>query len=272
MSGKLSGSTAIVTGSSAGIGKAIATAFAKEGANVVTNSRSEERAAATATEITEAGGTALPVEADVTDRDEVQALVDTTVAEFGGLDVMVNNAGVTAIEPMLEMEPEEWRWVLDINLTGVFFGSQAAGKQMVEQETGGQIINVSSIFGSVGVQGRAAYNASKGGVNNLTRCLAVELAEHDVHVNALAPGFIQTELVDQTSDSDADEDRDDTSWPYYGFDDQHIQNRTPLGRYGTREEISNWAVFLAGGDHYTTGEIIHPDGGWTAFGWGSKGR
>lgn len=272
MSGELAEKTAIITGSSSGIGKAIAKAYADEGANVVTNARALDRAEETATEINEAGGTAVAVDGNVSDRSEVQALVDATVDEFGRLDIMVNNAGISAIDPAMEMDPDDWRHVLDVNLTGVFFGCQAAGNRMIEQDDGGQIINISSIFGSVGVQGRAPYNASKGGVDNLTRCLAIELAEYGVHVNALAPGFIRTELDEQTRQSDTDEIRTEESWPYYGYDDQHIQNRVPLGRFGTSEEMSNCATFLATGDHYMSGEVIHADGGWLAFGWGSKGR
>ncbi|WP_254533171.1 SDR family NAD(P)-dependent oxidoreductase [Natrinema gelatinilyticum] len=273
MQDSLNGKTAIVTGSSSGIGMGIAEAYAEAGANVVTNSRSQERAESTAEDIRAAGGTALAVEGDMSDRKDAQALVDAAVDEFGGVDVMVNNAGVSNISPALEMTEEEWREVIDVNLTGVFFGAQAAGQQMVEQDGTGQIINISSIFGSIGVQGRGPYNASKGGVNNLTRALAVELAEHDIQVNALAPGFIRTELDAQTRKSgDDDETLDEDDWPYYGYDDQHIHNRNPMGRFGTLEEMANCALFLAAGDHYMTGEIMHADGGWLAFGWGSKSR
>lgn len=273
MSGKLEDKTAIVTGSSSGIGAAIAKGFAEEGANVVTNSRAKERAETTADEIRENGGTAIAVEGDISNPDEVQALVDAAVDEYGSLDIMVNNAGISVIEPAMEMDPEDWQNVLDVNLSGVFYGAQAAGRQMIEQGTGGQIINISSIFGKIGIQGRAPYNASKGGVNNLTRNLAVELAEHDICVNALAPGFIRTQLDEQTRDSDdRDVVLDEEQWPYYGYDDQHIHNRVPLGRFGTLEEMQNVALFLASGDHYTTGEILNADGGWLAFGWGSKGR
>ncbi|MFC7165185.1 SDR family NAD(P)-dependent oxidoreductase [Halospeciosus flavus] len=268
MSGELDGKTAVVTGSSTGLGRGIAERFAAEGANVVTNSRSQERAEEVAAAICEAGGTAVGVEADVADRDDVGALVDAAVAEFGSLDVMVNNAGTSVEKPFLDLTPEEWRQVLDVNLTGVFFGAQAAGEVMAEQGHG-HILNVSSIWGSVGVQGRAAYNASKGAIENLTRCLAVELAENDVHVNALAPGYVKTDLAEAPWGERAGEKDDE--WPYYGYADEHIENRTPLGRYGTLEEVAECATFLAAGDHYVTGEVLHLDGGWLAFGWGSKG-
>lgn len=271
MSERLADQTAVVTGSSSGIGAAIATKFAEEGANVVTNSRALERAETTASEITDAGGNATAVEADISNPDEAEHLVERAVEEFGSLDIMVNNAGISVVDPILEIDPEDWRQVIDVNLSGVFYSAQAAGKRMAEQGTGGQMINISSMFGSVGIQGRAPYNASKGGVNTLTQCLAVELAEHDVCVNAMAPGYIVTELTDQTRESD---DRgtvlDKDDWPYYGYDEVHVENRTPMGRFGTLEEMQNVALFLAEGDHYTTGEVITSDGGWSAFGWGSK--
>lgn len=269
----LTGQTAVITGSSSGIGAAIAKRYAAAGANVVTNSRSYERAKSTADEIEADGGSAIAVEADVTDREEMGDLVAAAVEEFGSVDVMVNNAGTTVIDPAMEMDPDDWQHVVDINLNGVFFGAQAAGNQMIEQGTGGQIINVGSIFGEIGVQGRAPYNATKGGVHNLTRALAVELAEHDIGVNALAPGFIKTAMDEQTRESDEEDEEgpDRSDWPYYGYEDQHIRNRVPLDRYGSVEEMANCALFLASGDHYMTGEVLTADGGWLAFGWGSKG-
>jgi len=258
MSERLSGQTAIVTGSSGGIGRAVAERFAEEGANVVTNSRSRERAEATAEAIREAGGTAVAVESDVTDYDAMDALVEAAVEEFGSLDVMVNNAGVTSIGAAEDIDPDDWKRVVDVDLTGVFFGSQLAGRRMIEQESGGSILNVSSIMGEVGLHKRAPYCAAKAGVNNLTRTLAVEWAPHGVHVNALAPGFVRTDITDQTQ-SAAD------------YTDDDIRNRTPLGRFGTLEEMAECAAFLVGTDHYVTGEVLRADGGWTAYAWGSDG-
>ncbi len=269
MSGELAGQTAVVTGSSSGIGEGTALRFAEEGANVVTNSRSQERAETTAELIREAGGSAIAIEADTSNRADVQTLVDGAVEEFGSLDIMVNNAGTSVIKPAVEMTEEEWRRVIDVNLNGVFFGCQAAAQQMIQQNDGGQIINIGSAYGFSGAQGRGPYCASKGGVHNLTRCLAVEFAEHDIHVNALAPGFIKTQIDEQTRGDEESEDFD--TWPYYGYTDQHIHNRTPLDRFGTIEEMNNCMVFLAKGDHYMTGETMRADGGFTAFGWGSKG-
>jgi len=267
MTGRLDGDTAIVTGSSTGLGEGIARRFAAEGANVVTNSRSLERAESTAESIRENGGTAVAAEADVSEKTDVEALVDAAVGEFGSLDIVVNNAGTTVEKPLFEQTPEDWRRVLDVNLTGTFFGSQVGGKRMVEQGDGGQIINMSSMFGSVGVQGRAPYNATKGAIENLTRTFAVELAEYDVCVNALAPGYVKTDLAAAPWGEEAGVQE----WPYYGYSEEHIRNRTPLDRFGTIEEVNECATFLAAGGHYTTGEVLHNDGGWLAFGWGSKG-
>lgn len=249
------GKTAVVTGSSSGIGFAIARHLADEGANVVVNSRSRDRAVAAADEID--SGAVLPVEADVTDYDSLRSLVDRAVEEFGSLDVWVNNAGINLRGPAEEISLDDWQTVIDVNLTGTFYGARVAGKRMIEQGTGGNIVNISSMMGEQGQTGRTPYNTSKGGVNNLTRCLAVEWAEHDVHVNAVAPGYIRTEMVDDARDQ-------------IGFDEQDVVDRTPLGRFGTVDEVANCVAFLAEGDHFMTGEILHPDGGWLSFGWGSK--
>ena len=253
----LDGKTAVVTGSSSGIGRAIAERFADDGANVVINSRSADRARAVADEIESDSGTAVGVEADISDREAVQGLVDEAVDAFGSLDVMVNNAGNTVIKPTEEITVEDWQHVIDVTLTGTFYGAQAAGTRMIEQGTGGHIVNVSSMLGEQGLQFRAPYTAAKGGVTNLTRTLAVEWADHGVYVNALAPGFIETDLS-----ADALDDA--------GFDDEEVRRRTPLGRFGTVEEMANCAAFLAGGHHFLTGEILRPDGGWKPSAWGRR--
>lgn len=257
MSTTLDGQTAVVTGSSSGIGLGIAREFASRDANVVVNSRSQERAAAAADEITAGTGSVVPIEADVTDADSLQSLVEQTVSEFGSLDIWVNNAGINIRGPAEEMSIDDWQQVIDVNLTGTFLGAKLAGKRMIEQDTGGSIINISSMMGEQGQTGRTPYNTSKGGVNNLTRCLAVEWAEHDIQVNAIAPGYIRTEMVSDAQDQ-------------IGFDEEDVVDRTPLGRFGTVEEVANCVAFLAEKEHFMTGEILHPDGGWLSFGWGSK--
>lgn len=257
MSERLSGQVAVVTGSSAGIGNAIAHRFATEGADVVTNSRSQDRAEAAAAEIQEAGGSAVGVAADMSDHDDAQALAEAAVEEFGHLDVWVNNAGINIRGPAEEMAPEDWQQVIDVNLTGYFFGAQAAGQRMIDRGEGGAIVNVSSMMGEMGQQDRTPYNTSKGGVNNLTRCLAVEWAEHDVFVNALAPGYIHTEMVEGAMD-DVD------------FTEEDVFRRTPLRRWGTTEEMANCALFLAEQNNFVTGEILTADGGWSSFAWGAR--
>jgi 3-oxoacyl-[acyl-carrier protein] reductase len=249
----VTGQTAIVTGASKGIGKAIAERFVDEGANVVVNSRSQERADEAAADIA-SDGIAVGIAADVSDYEDVEALVDGTVEEFGSVDIMVNNAGITNIGPAEELSPEEWREVIDVDLNGVFFGSQVAGQQMIEQGDGGAILNISSMMGNMGFKMRSPYCAAKGGVNNLTLTLAVEWADYDISVNALAPGFIYTDITDQTQDS-------------AGYTDEDVRKRTPMNRYGSLEEMTECALFLVSQDTYVTGEILNADGGFSADAW-----
>jgi len=252
----LDGQTAVVTGSSQGIGAAIARRLADAGANVVTNSRSTERAESVATDIREAGGSAVGVSADVTDYDAVAALADAAVSEWGSLDIWVNNAGMTIVKPATEYTPEEWRQVIDVDLTGTFFGAQAAGRRMIEQGNGGAILNISSMLGRQGLQRRAPYCAAKSGVDNLTRTLAVEWADDGIHVNALAPGYVETEITAQT--------REDA-----GYTAEDISDRTPLGRWADPEEMAECALFLVARNNFVTGEVLTADGGWTAYAWGA---
>lgn len=249
----LTDQTAIVTGASRGIGNAIAERFAQEGANVVVNSRSTERAEAAAADISGHGDT-VGIAADVSNYEEVESLVDGAVRQFGSVDIMVNNAGITNIGPAEEFDPQEWREVIDVDLNGVFFGSQAASRQMIDQDSGGAILNISSIMGEMGYHMRAPYCAAKGAVNNLTRTLAVEWADHDISVNALAPGFIYTDIVEQTQDS-------------AGYTDEDIQKRTPMDRYGSLDEMTECALFLVSGENYVTGEVLTADGGFSADAW-----
>ena len=259
MADTLAGKTAVITGSSAGIGRVIAEDLSDHGARVVTNSRSAERAEEAAAGIRDDGGAAVGVAADVTDRESVGDLIDAAVDEFGSVDVMVNNAGINIRGPAEEMSTEDWQQVLDVDLTGTFYGAQAAGPRMIEQGDGGQIINMASMMGEMGLGERAPYCAAKGGVVNLTRTLAVEWAEHDIYVNALSPGYIETEMVAEAQDQ-AD------------FSEEDIRNRTPLDRFGTPEEMAKVVRFLAEGGHFVTGENITADGGWSAFAWGSRGE
>ncbi|WP_436343748.1 SDR family NAD(P)-dependent oxidoreductase [Natronorubrum sp. FCH18a] len=249
--------TVIVTGSTRGLGERIATRFAENGDNVVICSRSLEDCERVVDALDETDGSAHAVEVDVSEKPAVENLIDETVDRFGRLDVLVNNAGINIRGPAEEMAPEDWQQVVDVNLTGTFFCAQSAGAWMIEQGDGGSIVNISSMMGSMGQRDRMPYNTTKGGVNNLTRCLAVEWAEHDIQVNALAPGYIMTEMVEQAQDET-------------GFDQQDVRDRTPLDRFGTPEEVANCVEFLASRDNFVTGEVLTADGGWTAFGWGCE--
>ncbi|KYH24753.1 3-phenylpropionate-dihydrodiol/cinnamic acid-dihydrodiol dehydrogenase [Halalkalicoccus paucihalophilus] len=255
MSDLFENETAIVTGASRGIGSGIATKLAEHGASVVINYRSsDQRAMEVVEEIEADGGTAVAVQADVSEYGDVEAMVEATVERFGALDILVNNAGMTTIGPAAEVDIADWRRVIDIDLTGVFIGCQVAGCQMQEQADGGAIVNIASMMGQMGYHMRAPYCAAKAGVINLTRTLAVEWAADDISVNALAPGFIKTDITDQTQDS-------------AGYTDDDIRGRTPMARFGTVEEMANCVSFLARDDTFVTGEVLQADGGWTSDAW-----
>ncbi|EJN57938.1 SDR family NAD(P)-dependent oxidoreductase [Halogranum rubrum] len=251
MTGRLSGTAALVTGASSGNGRAIALRFAEEGASItVADVREDPRLGGEPTHelIEEAGGDAQYVETDVTDVDALQAAVRTTVDAYGSLDVMVNNAGVERQLPIEEASEEDFAWLMDINLKGVYFGCQAAVEQMLDQADGGTIVNMSSIAGIRGLENSSLYCTSKGGVTNLTRELAVEHGENDIRVNALNPGFIETAMTMEDGET-AD----------------GILDQTPLGRAGQPEEVADAALFLASEESsFVTGHNLVMDGGFTA--------
>lgn len=169
---------------------------------------------------------------------------------------MVNHAGVTTLGPAEDVRVDDWREVIDVDLVGTFVGCQAAGREMIEQEGGGAILNMSSLMGGRGLQLRSPYCAAKAGVNNFTQTLAVEWAEYDVHANALAPGFIWPEITEQTQGT-------------AGYTNDDIRDRTPLGRFGWVEEMAECALFLVSRNNFVTGEVLYADGGWQAYGWGA---
>ncbi len=240
------GTTALVTGSARGIGRAIAHRMAKEGWKVVLADIDEAAASEAAAA---ARGSAVARKLDVTDAASIQNAIDFTVEQFGGIDVLVNNAGIMDRAPFLEMAESFWNHVLRTNLTGPFLCSQAAARAMVEQGRGGRIVNVASNSGVFGGRGRAAYGASKAGIINLTQTLAIELAEHDILVNAVAPGPTKTM-----------ESQPDEPWP-------SVKGRMPLGRWGKPEEIAEVALFLASDAcTFTTGHVWCADGGYTIAG------
>lgn len=250
---RLKGQVAIVTGSSMGIGEAIAEAFCREGAKVVINSRFLERAKKVADRLVKASYEAHPIQADVSRKAEVDHLVEATVSRLGRLDCIVNNAGTSMIGPSEQLPEEKWRLTIDLNLTGVFFCCQAAARVMIPQG-GGSIINLASILGVVGLPKRAAYCASKSGLIGLTKVLGSEWAKHRIRVNVINPGYIRT-AMDVHDQAVGD------------YTDSDIERRTPMGRYGRVEEVAAAAVFLASNESsYVTGGCIDVDGGWIAYG------
>ncbi|MEN9871046.1 MAG: hypothetical protein RLZZ171_2034 [Cyanobacteriota bacterium] len=235
---------AIITGASRGIGKAAALALVTQGAKVVINyARSNDAAEATVKEITDAGGEAIAVQADVSQSAEVDNLIKTTLDKFGRIDVLVNNAGITKDTLLLRMKPEQWQAVIDLNLTGVFLCTKAVSKTMLKQRSG-RIINIASVAGQMGNPGQANYSAAKAGVIGFTKTVAKELANRGITVNAVAPGFIET---DMTHDLKSDD----------------IIQFIPLGRYGKPEEVAGTIRFLASDPAaaYITGQVFNVDGG-----------
>lgn len=251
---KLSGKVAIITGASKGIGKGIAVRYAREGASVVLASRSMDLLASIAGQIHQGGGKALALEVDVTRHESVEAMVDKTVKQFGRLDIMVNNAGISMAHPSEDLSPQDWQRALDTDLSGVFFGCQCAARRMIPQG-GGCIINITSVYGLVAAPGRAAYCASKAAGNMLTKVLAVEWAKKNIRVNAIAPGYFRTELVQGVIDKGM--------LPLGA-----IEKRTPLGRIGEVQDLLALAVYLASDESsFMTGSVINIDGGWEAYGY-----
>ncbi len=245
--GDLNGKVAIVTGSARGIGRAIALALAGRGADVVISDVNLEEARSTAREIEAFGRRSLAVRCDVVRRNEVEALVEQTVHELGHLDIFVNNAGITRDGLLVRMTEDQWDLVLDVNLKGTFFGCQAAAKVMMKARSG-RIVNVASITGLIGNAGQANYSASKAGVIALTRSVAKELASRNIRVNAVAPGFIATEMTRELTDKARDA----------------FLTNIPLGRPGTPEEVASLVCFLCSPrSDYITGECITIDGGLT---------
>ncbi len=245
----LEGKTAIVTGAAKGIGAACALAFARHGADVVLGDVLEKRCADTARRIAEeTGRETLAVRADVSRESDCAALLGACTERFGRCDILLNNAGIVAAGSILDAEVEDFDRVLGVNLRGTFLVSRLVARDMVARGVKGSIIHMSSTNAVVTIPNQLAYAASKGGVMQLTKAMAVALAPHDIRVNAIGPGTIITDILDSVI---ADEEARRT-----------ILSRTPLGRFGDPDEIGTVAVFLAS-DYasYLTGETIYPDGG-----------
>ena len=240
----LEGQAAVVTGASRGIGKAIAISLAKEGAEVIINySSSLENANKVVSEINSLGGKAYPLQADIADENSVNELIKTVLNKNNKIDVLVNNAGITKDGLLMRMKTDDWQKVLDLNLSGVFYCTRAVSRQMLKQKKG-RIINITSVVGLMGNPGQANYSAAKAGVVGLTQSAAKEFASRGITVNAVAPGFIST---DMTKD----------------LNSEAILSAIPLGRFGEPEDVAGTVKFLAADPSaaYITGQTIQVDGG-----------
>jgi acetoacetyl-CoA reductase/3-oxoacyl-[acyl-carrier protein] reductase len=243
--GRLDGKTALVTGASRGIGRAIAVELAREGAKVAINYQTNDaKAQEVVDEITKFGGTCILAKANIADPQEARAMVKRVASQFGRLDVLVNNAGITRDKSLRKMTDEDWVQVVQTNLNAVFFCTSAAIPIMIEQNFG-RIINISSMNGQVGAFGQANYSASKGGVIAFTKTAALELAKSNITVNTIAPGFTETDMLVKIPANIQEQ----------------IKARIPVGRFGHPEEIAKAVTFLVADGAYITGEQINVNGG-----------
>ena len=242
----LKGKNAIVTGGSRGIGKAIALELAQNGANIIINYTSNQEAAEkTVKEIQQLGVKALAICCDVRDADAIKKMIDRIEEDFDTIDILVNNAGITRDNLLLRMKEEEWQQVMDVNLKGVFLCTKAVIRKMIKQKQG-RIINISSVVGVTGNAGQANYSASKAGVIGFTKSIAREVSTKGINVNAVAPGFIDTDMTAILSEDIK----------------ENLLNNIPLKRFGKPEDVANLVVFLSSDkSNYITGEVINVDGG-----------
>jgi 2-deoxy-D-gluconate 3-dehydrogenase len=248
----LTGRVAVVTGSGSGIGASLALGLAQAGADVVITELPGKMEAArkTAELVHGTGRRTLAVELDVTSEVSIGQMVEQACETFGRIDVLVNNAGIIIRKKAIEVTEEDWDKVMDVNLKGVFFTSQAVGKQMIRQKSG-KIINIASINGVIGSSERSSYTASKAGVINLTRTLAAEWAEFGIHVNAIGPTYLLTPLTENLFANDSFR--------------EHYFRRQPIQRIGTPEDVVGTVIYLASpASDLVTGHTIMVDGGWTA--------
>jgi acetoacetyl-CoA reductase/3-oxoacyl-[acyl-carrier protein] reductase len=242
---RLSGKTALVTGASRGIGRAIAIELAREGARVALNYQSNDvKAKDAADEIAKLGGAAMLVKASVGNAAEARAMVASVIKEFGRLDILVNNAGITRDSSLRKMNDEAWAEVIQTNLGGCFYCTSAAIPQMIEQKYG-RIVNVSSMNGQIAAFGQANYSASKGGMIAFTKTAALELAKSNITVNTVSPGFTDTDMFAEIPEKIQEQ----------------IKQRIPLGRFGKPEEIAKAVLFLVADGDYVTGQQINVNGG-----------
>jgi len=247
----LNGKVSIVTGGGRGLGYGIALALAGAGSDLVIASRSRNELERASQEIMEeTKRKVLPLPLDLAREGEIERLVETVLKEFGGIDVLVNNAGTTVRKPFLEVTEKEFDDVVHLNLRAVFFLTQAVVKKMIKQKKG-KIINIASLGSQIGLRNISAYTATKGGITSLTKTLALELAPYNINVNAIAPGYYRTQLTDALF-------RDEEGYRW-------VLSRIPLGRPGVPEDLAGAAIFLASpASDYVTGQILFVDGGWIA--------
>ncbi len=242
----LEGQAAIVTGASRGLGKAVALALAEKGASVLINYRQDEQeAAAVLEEVERRGGTGILCRADVTSFEECERMVKVALDNLGRIDILINNAGIRKDNLLPLMKLQDWEVVLDTNLKGVFNCCKAVLRPLLKQKSGGRIVNISSVAGIAGNSGQSNYAAAKGGVISFTKSLAKELGQRGITVNAVAPGFIHTEMTDDLS-----QDVQESAL-------SHIS----LGRFGKPEEVAEVVLFLVEKAAYVTGSVITVDGG-----------
>lgn len=243
----LSEKVALITGSARGIGKAIALELANHGANIVINDiLIENEINKTLEEIKQSTNKAIGIRADITKLDEVESMVKEIINKFGKIDILVNNAGIVRDSLLIRMKEEDWDAVININLKGTFNCSKTVAKYMMREKKGGKIVNISSVIGLVGNIGQANYAASKAGIIGLTKSMAKELALRNINVNAIAPGFIETDMTKKLPEKVR----------------QELQQQIPLKRLGIVEDVAKAVYFLVSdASNYITGQVINVDGG-----------
>ena len=240
----------IVTGGSRSIGLAMAKRLANAGSDIVIVNRNASEGDEAVQDIRKNGGSAISISADVSKKDSVEGMIKKTIEHYGRIDVLVNCAGVIVRKPAIETTEVDWDWTLSVNLKGLFFCCLAAGKQMIQQKKG-KIINISSVAATFGLMNRAPYCASKAGVTQLTRALALEWAKYGICVNAIAPGIIRTSINEAYIKGDPERQK------------KMIQ-KIPLGRFGKPEDLEGITLFLASdASNYFTGQTLYVDGGYT---------
>jgi len=240
----------MVTGATKGLGNGMARGLADAGASLIIVSRNQDDCEKVAAELSEQGRVALPVAADMRDLGSIDDLVQQVVEQFGKIDVLINNAGTALTKTPEDLTEEDWDQVVDLNLKGAFFAAQRVGKQMIRQKQG-KIVNIASIFGLVGDGNILPYSASKGGLVLMTRSLALAWSRHNIKVNALAPGYIETEMNSSVLNQEKVH--------------RHLMRNTPLKRLGKVEDLKGAVVFLSSpASDYMTGEVMVVDGGWAA--------